>query len=1239
MPLLPHMPFGPQDGRAHEPGAEATLGRITNQSDDPPVNQHTIPAFSIRFGLMLAATYVVLGKLGLMLAIPPGYASGVFPPAGLAIAAAYLWGGATLPWIILGSLTLNLSVAATPLETSAIVAALCIAMASTIQSWVGRGLLNRTIGRRTGLDTIEHIGGYLLTAPFICIIGASLSVASLVLVGVIPPHEAFMAWMTWGIGDTLGMVSVFPIMVALFGTPDSAWEGRRVLVTSVMSITFVLVLLAYLAFCRIESAEMVQAFHFQADRFANKVQDHFDEQSYLLDQLDQSLSISRHESINRDTFRTLVQPSLRRFHMLQAIEWAPEISSSRRAAFEATQKTSHAGFEIRERDKSGLAVSAASRPTYYPITYVEPLIRNEKVVGFDLGSHRARRMAVLQAMNSDQAIATEPVTLIQESGSQLGILLLKRVQTGANAPGLILTVLRVGDFIEKLRPEGAEMAVQLTDVELGSIVYGEPSIQTPVADLTRVLRFGGRHYLLQLMPLPGSIVAHHGLQGWGLLVGGIFADGLLGAILLLITGTTNHVRSQVEEQTQQLAIKSDLLKTVIDTVPVRVFWKDRALRYLGCNPAFARDAGKSSPSELLGKTDYDLAWANEAGQYQADDVRVIECESPKIAFVESQTTPSGKTNWLRTSKVPLKDRTNQVIGVLGIYEDISEQRATETRLRESEERFTWAMQAASDGLWDWNIQNQVTYFSPQWKAMLGYADHELDNSFSTWERLVDEEGRISTMALIQDCLSGKSNGFKTEFRMRHKDGHWVDILSRGTIIQDQNGKPLRMVGTHVDMTERNDIARQLEQAARTMEQQNKALAAAHTQALAATEAKSAFLASISHEIRTPLNAIVGMADLLQETSLSQDQADYVQRFSQAADHLMCLVNNVLDLSKIEAGELQLEQIPFNLHELVTTVGTLMAVTAETKQLTLDVRIHPAVPTTVTGDPVRLRQVLMNLVGNAIKFTEHGQVVVTADAIAPDRMQFTVSDTGIGIPSDKLPFIFESFTQADTTTTRKFGGTGLGLSICQQLVSMMEGRLNVTSTAGVGSTFEFVVRLPNTIESMSPVSDSHVQQQTESLSGPSARPLSILVVDDLEDNRVIVAHYLKNSAYVIETAENGQIAIAKFQTGRYDLVLMDVQMPVMDGLQATSAIRQWERAHHRPPTPILALTAHALREEEEKSLDAGCTAHLTKPIRKQTLVRAIREYILPQAAHPVSNLSRDSDSSTSLTDGFLRSQQL
>jgi len=244
----------------------------------------------------------------------------------------------------------------------------------------------------------------------------------------------------------------------------------------------------------------------------------------------------------------------------------------------------------------------------------------------------------------------------------------------------------------------------------------------------------------------------------------------------------------------------------------------------------------------------------------------------------------------------------------------------EQALRLSEERFVLAMQAANDGLWDWNLETNTVYFSPSWKSMLGYADHELANEFSSWERLTEEEGQARAKEFINNCIAGQYDSFSVEFRMRHKEGHWVDILSRVKLVRGENGVARRMVGTHVDITERK--AAELK------------LSDAHKQALAATEAKSNFLASMSHEIRTPLNVINGMAELLLSTALSDEQADYVQRFSRAATHLLELINDILDLSKIEADRLQLEATPFDPADVMTTVKQLMLAGADAKGLDL-----------------------------------------------------------------------------------------------------------------------------------------------------------------------------------------------------------------------------------------------------------------------------------------------------------------
>jgi CheY-like chemotaxis protein len=304
-----------------------------------------------------------------------------------------------------------------------------------------------------------------------------------------------------------------------------------------------------------------------------------------------------------------------------------------------------------------------------------------------------------------------------------------------------------------------------------------------------------------------------------------------------------------------------------------------------------------------------------------------------------------------------------------------------------------------------------------------------------------------------------------------------------------------------------------------------------------------------------------------------------------------------------------------LTDLLEKVREMVAVRAQEKRLALVCEIAPKVPGDLVGDPTRLTQVLLNLVGNAVKFTESGQVAlrVTQDAASsgPGTLRFTISDTGIGIPREKLGTVFERFTQADSSTTRKYGGTGLGLTISKRLVELMGGRIWVESEFGKGSVFSFAVPFE--------IWAGATQRSAVAVgTGPELplRALSILLVEDSPDNRTITVAFLQDTPYRVEIAENGAVAYEKFTAGRYDLVLMDRQMPVMDGLTATRAIRKWEQANHRPPTPIIALTASALKGDQEKCVAAGCTAYLTKPIRQEVLLKAIKEHsrAAPEIAH-------------------------
>ena len=492
-------------------------------------------------------------------------------------------------------------------------------------------------------------------------------------------------------------------------------------------------------------------------------------------------------------------------------------------------------------------------------------------------------------------------------------------------------------------------------------------------------------------------------------------------------------------------------------------------------------------------------------------------------------------------------------------------------------------------------EGTIEYVNPKFCQVTGYSSDEVLGQNT---RIL--KGGNHSSEFYKDMWDTILSGcdWRGEFQNRNRDGSLMWELASISPILDDSGDISHFVEVKENISEQKKLQEELIQLALHDKK-------AKEQAEQASRSKSYFLASMSHEIRTPLNAIIGMAELLEDAGLSEEQHGYVMVAKNAGETLLALINDILDLSKIEAGMLQIENSDFNVSSLIAKIESVMGVKAHEKFVDMRSVIAPDVPAVLSGDHVRLRQVLINLVGNAIKFTERGSITLSVELVkeAPDVvLRFSVKDTGIGIPADKQNLIFESFTQADASTTRQYGGTGLGLAISMRLVKMMGGELGVESVENRGSRFFFTAHF-----ALGTSSPQQVVMLPKCEAGLPQRALRVLVVDDNKDNLTVLSAYFRKTSHCVETAIDGAKAVEKIKGSTYDLVLLDMEMPVMDGYTAASLIREWERATGRAALPIIALTANALKEDRQKSLDAGCTAHLTKPIHKEKLLESVEYY--------------------------------
>ena len=524
----------------------------------------------------------------------------------------------------------------------------------------------------------------------------------------------------------------------------------------------------------------------------------------------------------------------------------------------------------------------------------------------------------------------------------------------------------------------------------------------------------------------------------------------------------------------------------------------------------------------------------------------------------------------------------------------------EESLKGIEERLSLAIEGTQDGIFDWNVSNETVFYSRQFFAMLGYDKGPLTGTPNdSWE-LVHPEDFEELSAKIELYLSHELSEFVHEYRMKHKSGRWVWVQSRAKAIYDRSGHAIRMVGAHTDITSIVKERERLEIEKEEAEEANKA--------------KGEFLAHMSHEIRTPLTAISGISEILgkQIQKFDDKQAQLIKTLGSSTASLKELINDILDFSKIEKGEVEIDERVFSLETVFQETISMMAVRANEKGISFVFDYSALEDSNFYGDSKRLRQILVNLIGNAIKFTDKGGVTIKADIEDRNGMDFLridVSDTGIGISPDDFDLVFEKFKQADSSVSRKYGGTGLGLPISKNLARIMGGDIFVSSQLGKGSSFSLLLpakinkgkkELPRDVQSMQKLNDKIRSNLTDEN--------KVLIAEDYEGNIVVVTYILEEIGLEYDIAYNGQEAVNLWQEKHYDMILMDVQMPEMDGFTATKEIRKLEERDNLDATPIIGMTAHALIGDKDKCVAAGMDSYLPKPLVEADLKREILKFL-------------------------------
>ena len=797
--------------------------------------------------------------------------------------------------------------------------------------------------------------------------------------------------------------------------------------------------------------------------------------------------------------------------------------------------------------------------------WARPAEREEDLLDYDFLSAPQSAPAIERAIRLKTPQTTDTMSL--RLGKN-GFLYISPLYLDGNLDGFLVSEIHIKTLFDMLLEKNALSDFYITIYEKGTPIYSNmPSDMEEKADISPRGSFfiRDKKWDFTLTAKESFLLENNSNLPLVMLVFGIVISFLL--------PLTTYLGLRTRIYTANLQRSRSQLQLFVKHAPVAIAMYDRNINFVAVSDRWLSDNGLQG-ADIIGKNHYDVLpktpqnWKDVNKRCLAGAIETNDEEK----FIRHDNS----VIWVRWEARPWYDLDGTVGGIMVVSEIVTARKEAEEALKSQQKFLELVFEASRDGVTDIDHIKGTVWFSPRWKKMLGYEDYEIPNTLSGWEGVILEEDRLRGLKFLEQARAGKATETNIIQRFRHKNGTIRYILTRFIQDMDEKGRVVRTVAAHTDITE---------------------LKEAQDKAEEATQLKSDFLANMSHEIRTPMNGIIGMASLLLETGMDSKQRHYAETILHSGDALLQIINDILDFSKIEAGKMDLEMIPFNFQILCEEMAELMAVKAREKNIELLLRYQPGAPRRFIGDPGRIRQVLFNLTGNAIKFTENGHVLISISPheITTKTVMFhvNITDTGIGIPQDKADTIFGKFSQADSSTTRKYGGTGLGLSISKQLVEIMGGEIFVISEVGMGSTFGFTLPLEITEET---------ETHNPPLEPDILKDIKLLIIDDSKIASDIIYEHLIETGIKAEISQDPRNGLNTLKnaaaTGApFTFAIIDHQMPGMNGPDLMDLIR---RDANLADLQTILLTSQPYRGDGARVQENGFKGYLTKPVRPSEL---------------------------------------